>query len=97
MNNRDDIRDDEIRIIGKPDDSGRPVRPVRKKWDLILGVILTAVLLTVLSVVRHTSRQDDAGKSGQEPDAESGSYTEHLRDTINDIPLNIFHNMTIFL
>lgn len=90
MNNRDDIRDDEIRIIGKPDDSGRTVRPVRRKWYLILGVILTAVLLTVLSVVRHTSRQDDVGKSGQEPGAESVSYTEHLRDTINDIPLNIY-------
>lgn len=110
MGRNNDIKDDEIRIIG-----ATQVRKDRRLWGwlCIIAVILVALisLLFMLGndgdvidedVVEVVFEPSDEQVDIDETDIQwlgdysdtTKAYTEHLKDTINDIPLDIYipHN-----
>ena len=130
MKSLDDIRDDEIRVIGKQDafnaDAAAPsmmneagqTGTGRRRWPVILIAALACAALAALlvwllhrpaespenvPVVYEPENVVPAESRADEPLALLGdysdttkAYTEHLRDSINDIPLDIYipHNAT---
>lgn len=97
----DEIRDDELRVIGRTD-------PKPKKWHRVV-IVLVAVLAVVAGSVVWIGKPDaDAGVApvtperpaesveflGNYSDTTGRAYAEHLTMTVNDIPLDIYipHN-----
>ena len=106
----DDIQDDDIRIIGIPDSKNKNPKPGRKwlGYICVLAIAVCAALCVVLVMNRepkgdvkvvfdpvvNSSANCTAKPLGDYSDTSGVAYTEHLRDTINDIPLDIYipHN-----
>lgn len=118
----DDIRDDELRVIGQSSineaQRGTVVKKEKKasKWLwIIIAVILIAALATLVVIllrkptelpVDDVFDQSTSVQYGAEPPVPlvplgdysetEKAYTEHIKETINDIPLDIYipHNAT---
>lgn len=110
----DEIRDDEIRVIG-PSDRGKSSSG-RNRWLIIALILIGCIILGLLLWKAFTPAQEIDVPGVFEPEntilsnnntivepveflgdyseITGKAYTEHLRQTINDIPLDIYipHN-----
>lgn len=117
----DDIRDDELRVIGQsPIDEAPTGRVVKKEkktskwlWNIIAVILIAAIATLAIFLLRKPTEPpvDDVFDQSTvqyeieppEPLVPLGdysetekAYTEHIKKTINDIPLDIYipHNAT---
>ena len=109
----DDIRDDDLRVIGPHSGSDDGRKPRKWLWIVMAVVIVAAVAAAAIIWYRKPGPGNDPGvfdpstvinptnaiKEKVEPlgnyaDTTGKAYTEHLKLTINDIPLDIYipHN-----
>ena len=99
--NNFDIHDDELRIVGQKTLLSQTKKPKSRKYTWI-AVLALAVLVLVLaalfwlnqpvsSPVYESDKQDTLPPLGHYTDMlVEKAYVEHLQDSINDIPLDIY-------
>lgn len=102
----DDIQDDEIRVIGRPSGNDSTGKPHRLPWIIAVIVVLCAIAavaifwpekeeeISPLLDKRIVEDSEVILPSENHPDTASKAYTEHLKEVVNDIPLDIYipHN-----
>ena len=105
MRKENDIRDDELRIIGRT--SGRNAKKTGIWWGLGAGIIIIIIVFAVLLALTRTrtikpeetgvfEKTESATKSEGEkwpdrPQDENGiAFTEVVEKVVNDIPLSIY-------
>lgn len=106
--NENSIKDDELRVLGRPTGTRRGFRPYHAA---LFGLALAAVVLTVLLLCRNRKPAPDFYDVAPADTTATGSdshvlapigdysdtlkaYTEHVQMVVNDIPLDIYipHN-----
>ena len=105
INRIDEIQDDELRVIGRPSGSEDTRKPRKWLWIVMAVAIVAAVVAATIicsrkpgpgndPVVFDTSIKEKIEPLGNYADTTGKAYTEHLKLTINDIPLNVYipHN-----
>lgn len=105
INRIDEIQDDELRVIGRPSGSEDTRKPRKWLWIVMAVVIVAAVVAATIicsrkpglgndPVVFDSSIKEKIEPLGNYADTTGKAYTEHLKLTINDIPLDIYipHN-----
>lgn len=113
INRIDEIKDDELRVIGRHSATEDTRKPRKWLWIVMALVIVAAVVAAAIIWSRKSGPGNDPGvfdpsavmeptnaiKAKPEPlgnyaDTTGKAYTEHLKLTINDIPLDIYipHN-----
>ena len=105
INRIDEIQDDELRVIGRPSGCEDTRKPCKWLWIVMAVVIVAAVVAATIiwsrkpgpgndPVVSDPSIKEKIEPLGNYADTTGKAYTENLKLTINDIPLDIFipHN-----
>lgn len=105
INRIDEIQDDELRVIGRPSGSEGIRKPRKWLWIVMAVAIVAAVVAATIiwsrkpgtgndPVVFDSSIKEKIEPLGNYADTTGKAYTEHLKLTINDIPLDIYipHN-----
>ena len=105
INRIDEIQDDELRVIGRPSGSEDTRKPRKWLWIVMAVAIVAAVVAATIicsrkpgpgndPVVFDSSIKEKIEPLGNYADTTGKAYTEHLKLTINDIPLNVYipHN-----
>ena len=105
INRIDEIQDDELRVIGRPSGCEDTRKPCKWLWIVMAVVIVVAVVAATIiwsrkpgpgndPVVSDPSIKEKIEPLGNYADTTGKAYTENLKLTINDIPLDIFipHN-----
>ena len=105
INRIDEIQDDELRVIGRPSGSEDTRKPRKWLWIVMAVAIVAAVVAATIiwsrkpgpgndPVVSDPSIKEKIEPLGNYADTTGKAYTENLKLTINDIPLDIFipHN-----
>ena len=105
INRIDEIQDDELRVIGRPSGSEDTRKPRKWLWIVMAVAIVAAVVAATIicsrkpgpgndPVVFDSSIKEKIEPLGNYADTTGKAYTEHLKQTINDIPLDIYipHN-----
>ena len=105
INRIDEIQDDELRVIGRPSGSEDTRKPCKWLWIVMAVVIVAAVVAATIiwsrkpgpgndPVVSDPSIKEKIEPLGNYADTTGKAYTEHLKLTINDIPLDVYipHN-----
>ena len=105
INRIDEIQDDELRVIGRPSGSEDTRKPRKWLWNVMAVAIVAAVVAATIicsrkpgpgndPVVFDSSIKEKIEPLGNYADTTGKAYTEHLKLTINDIPLDIYipHN-----
>lgn len=105
INRIDEIQDDELRVIGRPSGSEDTRKPRKWLWIVMAVAIVAAVVAATIicsrkpgpgndPVVFDSSIKEKIEPLGNYADTTGKAYTENLKLTINDIPLDIFipHN-----
>lgn len=105
INRIDEIQDDELRVIGRPSGSEDTRKPRKWLWIVMAVAIVAAVVAATIicslkpgpgndPVVFDSSIKEKIEPLGNYADTTGKAYTEHLKLTINDIPLDIYipHN-----
>ena len=105
INRIDEIQDDELRVIGRPSGSEGIRKPRKWLWIVMAVAIVAAVVAATIiwsrkpgpgndPVVSDPSIKEKIEPLGNYADTTGKAYTENLKLTINDIPLDIFipHN-----
>ena len=105
MKEKFDIKDDELRVIGK---SVAPnVPPKKRRWMGYFLLVPLACIMTFMYILFNRFKTDMPESSGvfeeipsattdfkdrlgKEPDSAAGGFTEKIDTTINDIPLSIY-------
>lgn len=112
----EEIRDDELRVIGRTPGSNSGGRPRMWLWIVVAGIILTAVILILGPIFRSNPEIEDVPvvfdqstvvettapteeeivPLGNYSDTTGKAYTEHLKQVVNDILLDVYipHNST---
>ena len=105
INRIDEIQDDELRVIGRPSGSEDTRKPRKWLWIVMAVAIVAAVVAATIicsrkpgpgndPVVFDSSIKEKIEPLGNYADTTGKAYTENLKLTINDIPLDIYipHN-----
>ena len=105
INRIDEIQDDELRVIGRPSGSEDTRKPRKWLWIVMAVAIVAAVVAATIicsrkpgpgndPVVFDSSIKEKIEPLGNYADTTGKAYTEHLKLTINDIPLDVYipHN-----